>query len=830
MTKLKFSMYGMFSVVLLAVLMLGTIPAQAQTLPPNDGPTPEGLNTEDWEQIEALLPESAPYRQQAYIKASNTAKDDYFGAGASIAISGDTLVVGAPEEDSNATGVNGDQTNNLAADSGAVYVFVRTGSTWSQQAYLKASNANALDGFGATVAISGDTIVVGATSEDSSAKGVNGDQADNSAVESGAAYVFVRTGSTWSQQAYLKASNTGAYDEFGRSVTISGDTIAIGAPAEDSDSTGINGPRQGSNSFKNAGAVYIFTRIGTTWTQNAYVKAADPHNSTDPHGFKLSDAFGAAVAISNDTLVVGASGAYVTMATGHNLRCGAAYVFVRVAGVWSQQAKLQQTKLLGDCGQGIYSWNDPESFGGMVGISGNTIVVGACGEDGRSAGINSNQNDDEAIDAGAAYVFLRNGNAWSEQAYLKSSKPAGIARFCSVSISADTVAVGEMMYSQDSSTWYTGNVHIFGRAGTVWSQVAYLKPLAPDRYDYFGSYTALDGNTLIVTVPGDASNATGINGDEHNNSASNAGAVYAFDVPPYVVNSRPADANPTTAASVDFTVTFSEPMTGVDVGDFVLTSAGVTGASITALNGGPQTYIVSVNTGSDDGTLRLDVLDDDSILNANNVPLGDTGLGNGDFKMGGVYSVRPITQTFTSQGAQDGWILESRPNSRVGGTMDASTGLLNLGDNAKSRQYRSILHFDTAGLPDTAVVTGAKLQIKKQSMTGNDMFTRFGSLRVDLSKPNFGDSQALEIIDFQAGPSATYAVGYFLTPPVGNWYSATLTNNGMVNINLSGSTQFRLNFAIRTNGDSVADLFKIYSGNAAAPANRPTLVVEYYVP
>ena len=125
-----------------------------------------------------------------------------------MAVSGDTVVVGAPWEDSSATGVDGNQSDNSAPDAGAAYVFVRTGMSWSQEAYLKASNTDADDRFGLSVAVSGDTVVVGAWLEDSSATGVNGDQSDNSAFRSGAAYVFVRSGTSWSQEAYLKASNT----------------------------------------------------------------------------------------------------------------------------------------------------------------------------------------------------------------------------------------------------------------------------------------------------------------------------------------------------------------------------------------------------------------------------------------------------------------------------------------------------------------------------------------------------------------------------------------------------------------------------------------------
>jgi hypothetical protein len=162
--------------------------------------------------------------------------------------------------------VNGDQSDNSAVGSGAAYVFVRSGTTWTQQAYLKASNTDARDVFGASVAVSGDTVVVGAAGvppygEASNATGVNGDQSDNSAPGAGAAYVFVRSGTNWTQQAYLKASNTDAGDQFGRAVAASGDTVVSGAPVESSNATGVNGD-QSDNSAFGAGAAYIFTGLG----------------------------------------------------------------------------------------------------------------------------------------------------------------------------------------------------------------------------------------------------------------------------------------------------------------------------------------------------------------------------------------------------------------------------------------------------------------------------------------------------------------------------------------------------------------------------------------
>jgi len=175
----------------------------------------------------------------------------------SVAVSGNTIVVGASLEGSNATGVNGDQTNNSAPQSGAAYVFVRSAVAWSQQAYLKASNTEAIDAFGFSVAGSGETVVVGAR-EDSNATGVNGNQSDNSAPLSGAVYVFVRSAGVWQQQTYLKASNTEAGDYFGWSVAVSDDTVVVGAPDEASNATGVNG-NQSDNSAPQSGSAYVFS-------------------------------------------------------------------------------------------------------------------------------------------------------------------------------------------------------------------------------------------------------------------------------------------------------------------------------------------------------------------------------------------------------------------------------------------------------------------------------------------------------------------------------------------------------------------------------------------
>jgi len=176
----------------------------------------------------------------------------------------------------------------------------------------------------------------------------------------------------------------------------------------------------------------------------------------------------------------------------------------------------------------------------------------------------------------------------------------------------------------------------------------------------------------------------------------------------------------------------------------------------------------------------------------------------------------------------DGWILESTQTSAVGGWMNSTSLYLRLGDDAANRQYRVILHFDTSYLPDTAVVTKATLKLKKQGMVGTNPFTILGTLRADMLKPFFGFTAELQLIDFQAIAGKSSAA-LFSPTPISDWYIAPFTAAGRAYINLMGTTQFRLYFLTGDNGNSKADYLQVYSGNYTA-GNRPTLVMEYYVP
>ncbi|MFZ5856640.1 MAG: choice-of-anchor Q domain-containing protein [Chloroflexota bacterium] len=194
----------------------------------------------------------------------------------------------------------------------------------------------------------------------------------------------------------------------------------------------------------------------------------------------------------------------------------------------------------------------------------------------------------------------------------------------------------------------------------------------------------------------------------------------------------------------------------------------------------------------------------------------------------GAVELPHTTLTVTSVGVNDGWVLESTETSGVGGSMNSTSTLFYIGDGAADKQYISILHFDTAGLPDTAVITTATLKVKKYAVVGTDPFTILGGLLVDMRRPTFG-SVGLTVGDFQT-VAGRVGVATFGTVPVSNWYSAILNGPGRNYINKTGTTQFRLRFTTDDNDDGATDYMKFYSGNHANSAVWPMLVIEYYVP
>jgi cysteine-rich repeat protein len=324
------------------------------------------------------------WSEQAKLLASDGEEGDQFGV--SVALDGDTAIIGASRAD------------NQGVPSGSAYVFTRTGGVWTQQAKLLAPGGEYGDSFGSSVALDGDTAVIGASGD------------NDNGLSSGSAYVFTRTGGVWSEQAKLLASDGSSGDIFGHSVALDGGTAVISALWEDD-----NGSQSGS--------AYVFTQTAGVWTEQTKLLASDG----DAWNF-----FGSSVALDGDTAVIGA-----LQGESNGSFPGSAYVFTRTAGVWTEQAKL----LASDGEEG-------DQFGVSVALDGDTAVIGAW------------EDDDNGNDAGSAHLFTRTGDVWTEQTkMLASDGQAGDQFGASVALDGDTAVTGA--YLDDDNSWSSGSVYVF---------------------------------------------------------------------------------------------------------------------------------------------------------------------------------------------------------------------------------------------------------------------------------------------------------------------------------------------------------------------------------
>jgi len=364
--------------------------------------------------------------------ASDASTGDYFGG--SVSLDGNTAVIGARYDD------------DQGANSGSAYVFTNTGSTWTQQAKLIASDGAAEDHFGWSVSLSGDTALIGARYDDD--KGVN----------AGSVYVFTRSGTTWTQQTKLVASDGAAEDQFGCSVSMNDNTALIGAAWDDD---------QGASS----GSAYVFTRSGTSWTQQAKLLATDGASE---------DRFGWSVSIDGNTGLIGAA-----WDDDKGNDAGSAYVFTRSGTSWTQQAKLLATD--GAAG---------DSFGISVSFAGDTGLIGAAWD------------DDKGNDAGSAYVFTRSGTSWTQQAKLLATDGAAGDSFgVSVSFNDKTTLIGA--YNDDDKGNDAGSAYVFTRSDTTWTQQAKLLATDGAAEDYFGMSVSLSADTALIGAPQAGNNGVG---------------------------------------------------------------------------------------------------------------------------------------------------------------------------------------------------------------------------------------------------------------------------------------------------------------------------------
>ena len=386
MWQQSISLRAFFFVSIFFFLTLGLVPKTAVAIPPT---TDTHFGNIPFEQTAKIILENGvlggdialdgntaviPHNPVAYVfhydgttwslqdqlVAADGPSDDSFGN--AVAISNDTIIIGARTSD-----VNGNE------NQGAAYVFVRNGSGWSQQAKLVGNDSEAGDWFGQDVALEGDTAVVGAWSHS-----VNGNNAE------GAAYVFVRNGTTWSQQAKLIANDGGFHDSLGETVDISGQRVIVGAAQATVDG------------HSRQGAVYIFVRNGSNWSQEDKLIAADG----SPYKY-----FGESVAIYDNTALIGTSWEEV-----NGKPHGAAYIFERDGSNWSQQIKLKDNNsTVGD------------GFGLSVDLGSDTAVVSSVGKN---------------MNRGAVFVFTRQNNSWSQESILTASDSTENGGF-GISVSLD---------------------------------------------------------------------------------------------------------------------------------------------------------------------------------------------------------------------------------------------------------------------------------------------------------------------------------------------------------------------------------------------------------
>jgi hypothetical protein len=307
---------------------------------------------------------------------------------------------------------------------------------WLEQDKLLASDNRTREEFGWSVSIDRDYAIIGIR---------------DSPIHEGAAYIFTRSGTVWTEQAKLLSSDLESDDAFGYSVSIDGDTAIIGAP------------KYAHRNLDDSGSAYIFTRNGTVWTEQAKLLASDS---------EVGSLFGISVSLDGETTIIGACSK-----DDNGDESGSAYIFTGSGSTWTQQAKL----LASDGAEG-------DLFGYSVSLDGNYTIIGAVCD------------GDEGENYGSAYIFTRSGTVWTEQAKLLASDGAELDLFgISVSIDNDTVVIGAKF--DDDNGNESGSAYVFTRSGTVWIEQAKLLASDGAMHDFFGYSVSIDGDIVIIGAP-----------------------------------------------------------------------------------------------------------------------------------------------------------------------------------------------------------------------------------------------------------------------------------------------------------------------------------------
>ena len=549
------------------------------------------------------------FTEETILTPSDSSSDDDFGG--AVAVDGDTAVVGAPEQD-----VNG-ETNQ-----GAAYVYVRDGTIWTEQAKLLGSDSDALDHFGASVAIAGDTVVVG------------GDIGN-------VAYVFVRNGTSWTEQTKLTAAGIGSVDNFGASVAISGDTVIVGAEREAADG-GTNGP----------GAALVFVRDGFVWTLQDRLFSGDGLDG---------DEFGAAVALDGDVALVGAPS--------HDpngvQNAGAAYVFARSATTWSQQAKLVPTDI-----------TDFDAFGYSTALDADTALIGA-----RSGNGAIDQAGAAYVFVGSGANWVPQAKLFPH-----NEDPAriGASRFGhAVALLGNIALVGAPRTDLDTLP-DAGAAYLFERVGTSWSQAGKLTASDAQDTGEFGGGVALTQNLALVGASEQFSTFFGANAAYPYALLTLTGPLAAAVLPTsrsvQVGNAATAFATIINAGGATATECGIAPLTVVPSGFSYQTtdpvSNALTGTPNTAVDidpGGSQTFVFAITPSAafapTDVELNFDCLNSEPapttpglntlLLSASSTPVADiialaaTPTGDGNVNLPGTAGANAFAVATVNVGVDD---------------------------------------------------------------------------------------------------------------------------------------------------------------------------------
>jgi len=388
----------------------------------------------------------------AKLYAHDGETEDIFGQ--SVTVSGDYAAIGASQDD-----------NDLGEDAGAVYLFARSENDWIFQEKIMAADGAKNDIFGSTLDLDGEYLVVGAPWD------------DDLGAESGAAYIFKREGSNWIQQAKLVPSDGGVDNRFGISVGISGDYVIVGAFFDNDFGT-------------RSGSAYIFHRNGTSWTEQAILKASDGAEG---------DWFGVGVAIDGDFAAVGSR--YDDNENG--TEAGGVYLFQRNGTIWNQIQKL----IASDGAEG-------DQFQ-TVEIDGNRLIVGA------------REDDDPGANSGSIYVYEYDGATWIEQEKITASDGVSGENFgSSISILGNRMVVGAYRDNENGSN--SGSIYLFEYDGTHWNETEKIIAYDGDAGDYYGLDVDLNDYFVFVSARND------------DDKGYNAGAVYVYGQMPTAVPFDPA--------------------------------------------------------------------------------------------------------------------------------------------------------------------------------------------------------------------------------------------------------------------------------------------------